>query len=213
MKGISQFVGNLLLWVLIVVSIILGIYIFLSSPPTVQHQCIAIQSAYITDLRYALEEADKKNIISPDFIPFSFKVLDCVKCIWYDTNDEQLVVVYSVRKGFLKSEDLMEVPYNLSTRFLGIGCDCDRLKEKGCKDESGDVYCANIRNDEYSPYSFEVDKYHVKCVNCPDTSKPCMGISSYACQNAHDHDLCDGLDIAYGTGYREACCNNLGLCC
>lgn len=38
-------------------------------------------------------------------------------------------------------------------------------------------------------------------------------VSSSTCQNAQNFGLCAGLDIAYGIGYRETCCNNFGLCC
>lgn len=38
--------------------------------------------------------------------------------------------------------------------------------------------------------------------------------TSYAtCQNAQNNELCDGLDIAYGSGYESACCSEHGLCC
>lgn len=37
--------------------------------------------------------------------------------------------------------------------------------------------------------------------------------SQGSCQNAQDNDLCEGLDIVYGLGYRQACCNEYGLCC
>ena len=37
--------------------------------------------------------------------------------------------------------------------------------------------------------------------------------SQNICQNAQDNDLCDGLDIVYGIGYRAACCGEFILCC
>lgn len=33
-----------------------------------------------------------------------------------------------------------------------------------------------------------------------------------ACKNAHP-DLCDGLDLLFGEGYREMCCEEFELCC
>ena len=33
------------------------------------------------------------------------------------------------------------------------------------------------------------------------------------CQNAETNDLCDGLDIVYGIGYKAACCSEHSLCC
>lgn len=37
--------------------------------------------------------------------------------------------------------------------------------------------------------------------------------SQEACQNAEANDLCDGLDIVYGQGYKAACCSEHSLCC
>jgi hypothetical protein len=33
------------------------------------------------------------------------------------------------------------------------------------------------------------------------------------CQNAKNGDLCDGLDIVYGSGYKITCCSEHNLCC
>lgn len=33
------------------------------------------------------------------------------------------------------------------------------------------------------------------------------------CQNAADADLCEGLDLVYGSGYQTNCCSSYGLCC
>ena len=39
-------------------------------------------------------------------------------------------------------------------------------------------------------------------------------VSDYnICQNAQNNGLCAGLDIAYGSGYQAACCNEHALCC
>tara|TARA_Y100000310_G_C20480362_1_gene714380 strand:+ start:51 stop:695 length:645 start_codon:yes stop_codon:yes gene_type:complete len=37
--------------------------------------------------------------------------------------------------------------------------------------------------------------------------------SSSTCQNAEDNGLCDGLDIVFGVGYKDACCSEFSLCC
>ena len=37
--------------------------------------------------------------------------------------------------------------------------------------------------------------------------------SQSTCQNAENNGLCSGLDIAFGIGYRDACCNEYSLCC
>ena len=33
------------------------------------------------------------------------------------------------------------------------------------------------------------------------------------CENAQTFNLCDGLDLTYGDGYREICCGDYNLCC
>ena len=40
----------------------------------------------------------------------------------------------------------------------------------------------------------------------PDTN-------SLICQNAQDDELCDGLNVAYGDGYKTLCCSEHRLCC
>ena len=34
-----------------------------------------------------------------------------------------------------------------------------------------------------------------------------------ACTNAQNGDLCGGLDLTYGEGYKTACCLERSLCC
>lgn len=33
------------------------------------------------------------------------------------------------------------------------------------------------------------------------------------CQNAQTNGFCDGLDLIYGEGYKDACCKEYTLCC
>jgi hypothetical protein len=33
------------------------------------------------------------------------------------------------------------------------------------------------------------------------------------CLNAAGQSICNGLDIAFGEGYRSSCCSNYGKCC
>ena len=37
--------------------------------------------------------------------------------------------------------------------------------------------------------------------------------SQNVCQNAENNELCDGLDLVYGLGYKAACCSEHSLCC
>ncbi|MBI2124624.1 hypothetical protein HYT92_02420, partial [Candidatus Pacearchaeota archaeon] len=44
-------------------------------------------------------------------------------------------------------------------------------------------------------------------------SKPSTFSNFNTCLNAHNNDLCSGLDIVYGSGYQAACCSEHSLCC
>ena len=33
------------------------------------------------------------------------------------------------------------------------------------------------------------------------------------CQNAESGGLCDGLDVVFGSGYKDRCCDEYGMCC
>ena len=44
-------------------------------------------------------------------------------------------------------------------------------------------------------------------------SKPSFFSNKNACQNAQNNGLCNGLDLAYGSGYKAACCSEHNLCC
>lgn len=49
-------------------------------------------------------------------------------------------------------------------------------------------------------------------VDCGGSCLPCIS-SEVICQNAQNAQLCNGLDIVYGEGYRAACCSEHSLCC
>ncbi|MFH1316021.1 MAG: hypothetical protein ABII01_00725 [Candidatus Woesearchaeota archaeon] len=41
-----------------------------------------------------------------------------------------------------------------------------------------------------------------------------VGVADHdICDNAHTYELCDGLDLAFGEGYKSACCATYGSCC
>lgn len=170
MKGVWGIVGDFFLLVLGIVAVVLSLTWIAHGTPIAQRECISTQSGEISDLKFKLEEVTKRG----GAITYSFDVLNCAKCVWYNEEDEHLVVVYSVRRGFLTPEELMVKTYNISTHFVDIGCNCD-----SCDEGKDDVYCANLRSGENSPYSFEVKKNRVTCVDCPPTSKPCTPCSDY----------------------------------
>jgi hypothetical protein len=37
--------------------------------------------------------------------------------------------------------------------------------------------------------------------------------SKAICKKAYNNNLCDGLDILYGDGYKGTCCKEHVLCC
>ncbi|MBS3158556.1 hypothetical protein J4206_04680, partial [Candidatus Woesearchaeota archaeon] len=49
-------------------------------------------------------------------------------------------------------------------------------------------------------------------VDCGGACKSCIS-NQNICQNAQNGDLCGGLDIAYTSGYKNACCKEFKLCC
>lgn len=171
MKGVTETVFSFFLWIIVAVSIF-GVLVWLThGEPISQANCRSIQATIISNLRIKMGEASMRH--TP--ISHPFEVLNCVKCIWYDTSDEELIVVYSVREKILGPEESMVDTYNLSTQFINMGCDCDRNLDYGCDDKDPadpTIYCANLRPRE-DPYQFEISKTSIRCLNCPNTYKPC----------------------------------------
>jgi flagellin-like protein len=57
------------------------------------------------------------------------------------------------------------------------------------------------------PNSGRGTKAGVTCLSRSDIS------NGEICENAENAGLCDGLDILYGEGYKDACCSEHGFCC
>ena len=49
-------------------------------------------------------------------------------------------------------------------------------------------------------------------IDCGEICKACISDKN-SCQNAQDGDLCGGLDIAFSSGFKNACCKEFKLCC
>lgn len=45
------------------------------------------------------------------------------------------------------------------------------------------------------------------------SSTPSTQSDQTICQNAQNDNLCNGLDLAYGQGYKDLCCEEHNLCC
>ncbi len=176
MKGSIESFVNLLIYVLIFVTAVSSLALIAHGTPTAQSECVIGQSAIINNLKLKISEANQKGVT----IPYSFDVLDCAKCIWYDKDQEALMVAYAVRKGFLSKEQIMYVPYHgILADFFNIGCGCSSCgwcDVFGCHDQNSSNYCANIRSGVNSPYQLEISKNSIKCLNCVgayDTTNYC----------------------------------------
>jgi hypothetical protein len=180
MKGSVESFVNLLIYVLLFVTAIFALVLVANGTPIAQNQCIIAQSGIINDLRMKIREAGERGIT----IPYSFDVLDCVKCMWYDPGSENLIVMYSVRKSFLSHEEFMRTPYSLSANLVNIGCNCD-----SCDQNDGSnppTYCANLRNDKKTPYEFDINETHITCLNCNNIYTP------HQCPSTHRICPCPG---------------------
>jgi len=164
MKGTSaEKLANFLIAALIIASSV-GALIYMSSgTPLLQSGCKLSIEDDINDFRTKIETAKGKH----EPVDHDFYIEDCVKCIWYDEIEKQLIVSYLERGSYFEKEKIIDVRYDISTYFEGIGCGCT-----GCEDKSDDVYCANLRSRK-EVYEFEVSENYIKCENCPPTSKPC----------------------------------------
>ncbi len=193
MKGSVGKLWNFIIAILGAVFIIFALVLIAGGTPTAQHDCIAAQWGIVDNLRIKIGEASGKGVT----IPHTFHVLDCVKCIWYNEDDEQLKVVFSVRRGYLSPEESMVKTYNISAQFVNIGCNCN-----DCDDKDDDTYCANLRSGEDSPYQFEIKKDRVTCVDCQPSSKPCTPCSDYTDDGKSECEKC-------GCYWCEECSNKM----
>jgi len=183
--NIVDTVFNFFLFVILFVAGVAALLYIAHGTPTGQNLCISATSGSVSDLRSKITTAREEN----RNVPYSFEILDCVKCMWYDSFNEEMVVIYSLRSGFLSPEELMERRYPISANFDGVGCNCSSCEENNGADPA--IYCANIRKDDYSPYQFEIDRTTVKCLNCPGSTNLC-GINFKPC--ACPTGLCNILE-------------------
>jgi hypothetical protein len=170
MKGVIEKFEDLVIYILIFVTVASVLVMIAHGTPIAQNQCIITQSGEINNLKNKIKEASERGIN----IPHRFTALGCLKCMWYDSNVDQLMVVYSTRSGFLSPEVLMYDNYSISTNFVDMGCNCIDCGESNGLDPP--TYCANVRGGEDVRYQFEINRTHIRCVNCPTESptiKPC----------------------------------------
>lgn len=154
----AETVWIILLGIIVSISVLLLVFLPLWQDIP-RNQCIIQQWGYLHDLNDSAEEARLKNAVYPGF---KFEVTYCIDCIWYDRNNNQLMIKVSKEKN--------PVPYKISIPFKGIGCDCSSCDESQVINEQT-VYCANLRKDR--TYTFKISKDAIECLDCPESTNPC----------------------------------------
>lgn len=134
------------------------------------NDCVIYQSEVISNLKSTIELVKKKGGTAER----GFDVAQCVKCMWYEKYSGTLMVNYAIKTSLIGHVESMIVPYNVSARFVNLGCNCDK-----CDD------CANINENRL--YHFLINETSVKCTDCPDSTDPCGGATLYEdCNNYKD---------------------------
>lgn len=83
-------------------------------------------------------------------------------------------------------------------------------------DKTENIYIANMKVENYPyficvPYSeinnleYSYGEYQERIIQTP--------LNQEWCQKAQEKELCKGLDIVFGEGYKNKCCENYNLCC
>ena len=151
------------------------------------NNCIIYQSEVISNLKSSIETAKETHGI----ISRGFDVAQCVECMWYNKHDGTLMVKYAVKSGLISPVSHQIVPYNISTQFVNLGCNCN-----DCNDPSG---CSNIN--EKKLYHFFVNETSVECTNCDDSTNPCGAATVYSsCVSNNDcyrGYLCQSTDSSW----------------
>lgn len=148
-------VGNeeifiIFLIVILLISAALTVYPVFSN--VARNKCIMQQWNLMNSFPKIMNLVKEKGGIKQDY---SFLVMGCTECIWYDSVNSQWVIQITNEKETTNKP--------ISYRVLGVadGClTCDDPKE-------GDKKCANLVKDH--TYNFEVGEDYVKCTDCPDS--------------------------------------------
>ena len=85
------------------------------------NDCIIYQSEVISNLKSTIELVKKESGTASR----GFDVAQCVECIWYNKHEGTLMVKYNVKTSLLSRVESDFVPYNVSTQFVNLGCNCN----------------------------------------------------------------------------------------
>ncbi len=118
---------------------------------------------------------------------------------------KEMLIAASVEDGYVR---VFELPNNLN----GINYSLATMNSTITVQSKNSLYIVSIPNSigNVSKGVITINKTGgVIYIN----SKPSSFSNFNTCQNAETSGLCDGLDIAYGQGYKAACCSEHNLCC
>jgi len=163
---------------------------------TAKSICVMEQFSYLRSLENAVKNAKERDSVYPEF---KLKVMYCIDCIWYDTDDSSLMIKIS-------EQDTPAVS-PIEANFIGIGCDCDDCDgpKADVDDNDVDEECSNLRKD--TTYAFEITKDYAKFLGYLKDDAVEMDLSSQGC------GPCVGYEEE--CGYKKdsewiPCCSGLG---
>jgi len=144
----------ILLIVILIIALVMGVYPVVYG--FVKNKCITEQWGVLNSIDSGITRVKEKNANIENF-PFS--VLNCVKCMWYDSLNSRWAIQIE-GEDELEYKDITYKLINVSENC--ITCDEPKLdiNNDGIPDK-----CANIVGDR--SYTFEVGNDYVICKNCP----------------------------------------------
>ena len=157
------------------------------------------------------------GILKPDlFLPNKCLLPSGLACLDYKVEPFQVVLVLQNSEG--KDVTLDEV------RISGNNQICVNNETVFLNnDEKAIITVSQCNNGEIGQkfngiinvtYSIESQLSHIiSGVLTANVAEGSSVSSQNICQDAQTDGLCEGLDIAYGIGYRDACCGEFSLCC
>lgn len=157
------------------------------------------------------------GVLKPDlFLPNRCSLPAGIACLDYKVEPFQVVLVLQNSQG--KGVTLNEVKVSANSQFCANNETL--LLNNGEKaiitiSQCNNGYAGQKFNGMINiTYTTEEQLMHI--ISGVLTAKVAEGSSISSqniCQDAETDGLCDGLDIVYGIGYRQACCGEFGLCC
>ena len=157
------------------------------------------------------------GVLSPDaFLPDKCTLASGIACLDYRVESYQTVLVLQNSKGEQITIDSASISANNQECSANISIDIPNnekaiLTITSCNNGAEGTKFNGVIN---LTYTIEGKLSHSVVGTLKTKVASGSSISSQnTCQNAQNSSLCDGLDIVYGIGYRDACCSEYGLCC